>query len=40
MLEFGKIVAFKSYVADSGDFEGYVNHTRMLGELKKALEEV
>ena len=39
MLEFGKLVAFKSYVADSGDFEGYVNYTRMLEELKEALEE-
>ena len=40
MLEFGKIVAFKSYVADSGDLEGYVNYTRMLGELGEALEDM
>ena len=40
MIEFCNIVGFGTFVADSGDFEGYVNYTRMLGDLKEALEDV
>ena len=38
MLELMQGGAFKSYVGD-GDFEGYVNYAKMLGDLKEALEE-
>ena len=40
MLEFGNMSGFGTFVEDSGDFEGYVNYTRMLGDLKEALEDM
>ena len=38
MLDLMQGSAFKGYVGD-GDFEGYVNYAKMLGDLKDALEE-
>ena len=39
MMECMQGGAFTSYVEEGGDLEGYVNYTKILGDLKDALVE-